>query len=1142
MANRYWVGGSGTWGSTTKWSATSGGASGASVPTAADTAIFDANSDAGLGAITVTLAANGVTGPLILTDLDQNLTFTGAFSLSVAGNFTMPTNNGLTVSVTGLSSSRLTLNSSAQRAVTGNGSTLTGGIILNSADGITLQDNFTITGAFTHTAGNVTLNGKTLSIGSMVSSGSGIRVLAFTVAGSKIAVTGTDTAPWNVSSGTNYSITTQANARVEFTNSSASTRTISHTVGATAAAVSFYILSGGDTVNIGTSAFVRNLDFTGFSGTWGATAFTLCGDLTVSTGMTCASGTTVVTFVNATATQTQTITSNGKQLNRRGTFTALSTNGTLTFADNCNFNEIFTFNLGTLNLNNLTLKCTNWASSSATNRIIAFETTGKIECIGTSSAFVMTDVTGFSYTGTSYILLSADTGVGVAKAITVSSSATYAQSMNFYITNGVGGSLVTPSIGCVFRTLNMSGTDASLNTNAITMYGDLIMGLFGGIVASSNAITFAGTNTQGADGDGIMDFYTGPNVNCNRPVTKTGTSTLRLTSDLVMGTTLARTFTLTQGTLDLQSYDMYIWGTFNSSGSTARTLTHDGSGKIYLTSSNVSTGVEMSTTTNLTVTAGLTFVAALIGATARTGTFNFGTLSEATAPNFTIDMTPTTSSTQTCTGNVNNVAILDNANANFALGAGGMTVYGNFSVGASPIFITTAGTLTFGKTSGTQTLTTSGKVFGGAVVKTGAGTLQLLDAWTMGTSGTTTSFTLTQGTLDINRKTFTLHNTFNTNNSNVRSIINTAGNDGGSNGKILLLSPAAGGTPFNAVTSTNMSTDGNVLVELQGAGTQTLTPGTISEADKPLSFFINKSGGTATFSVSNNVGSLTVNSAVSTTTTLNLYGNLVMQSGGSISGSLDFEKTSGTQTITSATKTLNNITKNGAGTLQLLDNLTIAAATTFAFNQGTLDISTRTLTVPGNMLCTVGTSNSATLSFSAAGKIVLSGSGNVWEVSLGAGASFTTTGDNLGVIDLTSASAKNFIGGNGSYPTIKQGGSGALTILGEGTYYDITNSVQPATVIFESAKTNTFTNDFNLSGTSGNLITIESTVAGSQHTLSKASGTVSVSHCSIKDSNATGGATWESYTSNGNVDAGNNTGWIFSSSTYPGYIGMMIFY
>ena len=43
MANRYWVGGTGTWtvSSTTNWSATSGGASGASAPTSADSVFFD---------------------------------------------------------------------------------------------------------------------------------------------------------------------------------------------------------------------------------------------------------------------------------------------------------------------------------------------------------------------------------------------------------------------------------------------------------------------------------------------------------------------------------------------------------------------------------------------------------------------------------------------------------------------------------------------------------------------------------------------------------------------------------------------------------------------------------------------------------------------------------------------------------------------------------------------------------------------------------------------------------------------------------------------------------------------------------------------------------------------------------------------
>jgi fibronectin-binding autotransporter adhesin len=81
MADRYWVGGTGSWNSTSKWSATSGGASGASVPTSSDNAIFDANSAAAHYTVTVTDNATCA-----------NLTFTpepidGVTQFSVGNNF-----------------------------------------------------------------------------------------------------------------------------------------------------------------------------------------------------------------------------------------------------------------------------------------------------------------------------------------------------------------------------------------------------------------------------------------------------------------------------------------------------------------------------------------------------------------------------------------------------------------------------------------------------------------------------------------------------------------------------------------------------------------------------------------------------------------------------------------------------------------------------------------------------------------------------------------------------------------------------------------------------------------------------------------------------------------------------------------------
>ena len=74
-----------------------------------------------------------------------------------------------------------------------------------------------------------------------------------------------------------------------------------------------------------------------------------------------------------------------------------------------------------------------------------------------------------------------------------------------------------------------------------------------------------------------------------------------------------------------------------------------------------------------------------------------------------------------------------------------------------------------------------------------------------------------------------------------------------------------------------------------------------------------------------------------------------------------------------------------------------------------------------------------------------------------------------------------------------------------------------------------------VTSTVGNFVTtgatskfLESSLAASRATLSQASGTVSVSYLTIKDIDAIGGATWQAFTVNNNVDAGNNTGWDFA--------------
>jgi hypothetical protein len=192
---------------------------------------------------------------------------------------------------------------------------------------------------------------------------------------------------------------------------------------------------------------------------------------------------------------------------------------------------------------------------------------------------------------------------------------------------------------------------------------------------------------------------------------------------------------------------------------------------------------------------------------------------------------------------------------------------------------------------------------------------------------------------------------------------------------------------------------------------------------------------------------------------------------------------------------------------------------------GTLDLAGFTLTVGTAFSTATGTKN---LTFNGGTLVCPAATATAFNNASPTG--FTTTaGTGTGTISMTAATAKTFVGGGSTFNcTLNQGGTGALTITGANTFNDITDTVQPATVIFPASTTTTFLSGFSLAGTSGNLITIESSSAGSQATLSKSSGTVSLSYCSVKDLAATGGASWNAYTADGNVDAGNNTGWAFS--------------
>ena len=223
----------------------------------------------------------------------------------------------------------------------------------------------------------------------------------------------------------------------------------------------------------------------------------------------------------------------------------------------------------------------------------------------------------------------------------------------------------------------------------------------------------------------------------------------------------------------------------------------------------------------------------------------------------------------------------------------------------------------------------------------------------------------------------------------------------------------------------------------------------------------------------------------------------------------------GTGTITSNGKTIAALTVNSAGTATLAAALTMSGALTLT--QGTLACGV--YNVQSNTFASTGV---ATRSMTGSGTYTVAGSGAT-AFSNASAAGITITGL---IISMTNASAKTFAGGGGTYPTLNQGGAGALTISGDNSFADLTATTRPSTITFTISTTQTFT-AFTLSGTAGNLVTINSSTASTQATVSKSSGTVSVDYVSIIDSNAAGGASW--YAGANSTNVSNNTGWIFTA-------------
>jgi fibronectin-binding autotransporter adhesin len=302
--------------------------------------------------------------------------------------------------------------------------------------------------------------------------------------------------------------------------------------------------------------------------------------------------------------------------------------------------------------------------------------------------------------------------------------------------------------------------------------------------------------------------------------------------------------------------------------------------------------------------------------------------------------------------------------------------------------------------------------------------------------------------------------------------------------------PAAKTVYYRATGANTWATSGagNWSATSGGAADATMFPLAQDTAVFPSATYP-ASGITTTIANNHNIGTIDMSLRTSNTMTLatgsttpQIYGNWINGTGITLTGTgaITFAGR-GSQTITSAGRTFTQdfVLWTPGGSITLLDAFISNRASGTAIQQiaGTFNANGYNVTLSSG-----GFFSNSTLTRTAAvgsGTWILGSNGTVWTSNA---TNLTVTG--TGTISLTSASAKQFSGGSISYSgiTLNQGGAGALTITGNNTFANITDTAAGATTINLGATTQTV-GAFTAAGTAGNLLTITGTSAGSPATL-----------------------------------------------------------
>jgi hypothetical protein len=750
MADRYWVGGTGTWNTTntTNWSTSSGGSGGASVPTAADNVFFDQNT-------TYTVSVTGALACLSLNVSQGTVTFNNATgtprTLAVSGSFTIKTGTVWSTTAT------ITFNATTSQTITTNGVTLSSSIVIDGAGGT-----FTLGSALT--CGGLTLTNGT-----------------FSTSASNYNLTGNITISANSNTkqlDLNASTVTSGfanNSTGNFTLNEGTSTIIITGRSITGTAETFYNISA---TNPGT--FSGN-NYSGNTSINGSTFNN--GTFTVDNGKTC-----LITFTG-NATFNGTLTTSGTNpwdrilLTSDSPGTVRTITATTRSLTNADFQDI-TAGGGTA-----------WTGTrlgdGGGNSNITFPAAKTVYFVASGTAVFASarwsTTSGGSTSSANYPLLQ-DTA-HFDENSNASTFYTYGPGINV---NGTGMGTLT----FANRTTAVTWEPFATNQSGSAWFGDIILssavtqaGTGGSVQArprTTNSINSAGVNLSNVPLNIFAD------VNNNRDFSISSNLTIRA---------INHNF----GTLKLNSYTITATASFGSGNSNTRTINF-GTGKFVL--SGTGSVWSTSTVTNLTISG--TPTVDITNSTATGTTVQAGPCSESQSIDFNFSAG---TYSLTLSGNVKN---LNFTGFSGTLNNAARSIYGNLTISSGMTLTAGSNAQTFAATSGSKTITSSGKTFDFPITFDGAGgTWVLQDNLSM---GSTRSLTHTNGTLDLNGKTLTVGTDYTT----VSGTKNLTFNGG------TLVCPNSGATAFNNAQPTNFTTTagtGTGKISMTSASAKTFVGG-----------------------------------------------------------------------------------------------------------------------------------------------------------------------------------------------------------------------------------------------------------------------------------------------------------------------------